>query len=103
MATRLHVDPREFVLAWQMSEDIQEVKTLLGLQQEPNRQISARASAFRMKGVPLKRMRHSTRYDYVLLSEIVAWATDLANQGESKEQITVARFLQERGEENGNV
>jgi len=52
------VDARTFVEAWQTSNSVDEVAQKTGL---PKKYCSSRASTYRKRGVPLKRMTHTPR------------------------------------------
>ena len=83
----------EFVLAWQTSKDIDEVKTLLDLPDElPNAKVSSRASFFRQQGIDLKMMRVSRNnsYDYDEIGRYANWVTEQAASGAT--DLSLERF-----------
>lgn len=97
MPMGLKIDPREFVVAWQRSNSIAEVKKQLGLEQDSNMRLSSVATQLRAKGVNLKRMQPGTRYDYDDLASLADWAADLAEtSSDPQAEITVDRYLKYR-------
>jgi len=69
-ASKVKVNPQEFVLAWQESDTIDDVAERLGMNKMSVRQ---RAYSYRRKGVPLKSMRTgANKVDWESLKALAA-------------------------------
>lgn len=94
------VDIREFVVAWQASDSINDVKKLLGIDEVDNSVVSTKATQLRTKGVKMKRMRQPNRYDYDLLNGLAEFAAAESQNGPVQNpKDLVLRYLGKRASE----
>lgn len=72
--------PKEFIAAWQSSSSVKEVAEKLGMKPKT---ASSRASFYKSKGIPLKRMSGGRAIDW---DEMKEYAQSLEEGGEEDER-----------------